>query len=347
MPALYQALEEARTDEGAKHIVLKPGLYRAEQALQIRSPGITIESFSGNPFDTIIEGIGMKATKGVDNLIRVSADHFYLRAVTLRNTPNHLVQVAGEQNASYPIFDKVVFLNSYEQMLKVSYNRTNKPNNRSIGGVVRNSIFQYTANAAPNYYTGGVDALGAAEWVITNSLFQNIASPDKRIAQHAVHFWTSARDNKVIDNVFINNDRSIGFGMNTGRVQGAQQNVSHRGGEISGNVVYHAKNGAPFADVGIILEASSNALIEDNWVFMEHDYPNAIEYRFAATDNVLIQKNKVNKRIQARNGGTAKLINNDTTLRKPEFVQKMDARVNEIKMGLTTSSKGSQAFSCN
>jgi hypothetical protein len=50
----------------------------------------------------VISGCGMRKTKRVHNLIRVSAKHFTLDGITLQQAGNHLIQIAGEQNADFP-----------------------------------------------------------------------------------------------------------------------------------------------------------------------------------------------------------------------------------------------------
>ena len=87
---------------------------------------------------------------------------------------------------------------------------------------------------------------------------------------------------------------------------------SHRGGVIRNNLILHNNNNDLFADTGIILEDSADTLIENNRIWLGHNYPNAIEYRYSSTQNVIIQNNITNKAIVSRNGGKATLSNNKT-----------------------------------
>jgi len=83
----------------------------------------------------------------------------------------------------------------------------------------------------------------------------------------------------------------------------------------------HRNNIDPFADAGIILEDSADTLIENNRIWLEQTYPNAIEYRFPTTQNVIIKNNISNKAIASRNGAKAKLSNNKTNASLGEVLE--------------------------
>jgi hypothetical protein len=297
-PELRQAIKVAN-NRGYTEILMQPGNYDYPGTINISAPHISLVSKTRNPKDVVISGTGMRATKEVSNLLRISGQHFTLDGITLRNTGNHLVQIAGEKNADYPTLKNCILLNAYEQMVKVSYNR-----NTGIAsdfGHIENCHFEYTHGIGPQYYIGGIDVHGGQDWVVQNNTFIGIASPEKRIAEHAIHFWNNTQNITVKGNTIINCDRGIGFGM---------PNRPNFGGIIHNNLILHADNNHPRADTGIVLEESQGTIVTNNRIFLKHSYPNAIEYRFRQTKNVLIKGNKVNKRIQSRNGGKAKLEDN-------------------------------------
>ena len=93
-----------------------------------------------------------------------------------------------------------------------------------------------------------------------------------------------------------------------------RQNIlySNRGGVIRGNTIIHSDNNDPFADTGIVLEDSSMTLVENNKIWLGHDYPRAIEYRFPSTQYVIIRGNITNKKISSRGGGSADVYDNIT-----------------------------------
>lgn len=320
---LSQAIRKIKDNTTGVAIVLQPGEYTLGGTVYINDDRVHITSSTGNPYDVTIRG--RKGRFKGSALFRVSADYFTIDGVTLSDSPNHLIQVAGESNASYTTINNAILQDSYEQLVKVSYNKNTKPNNFSVGGVVTNSIFQYTDGIAPNYYTGGIDALGSIDWRVENNVFRDLASPKDRISQHAVHFWVNSENTQVLNNLFVDNDRAIGFGMPLPKNSNILK-YSHKGGVISGNVIFHSDNGDPFGDTGIVLEASEDAAVKDNLVYMEHDYPRAIEYRFPQTSGLIIENNLTNKSIASRDGAKATLIGNSESLGKDEFI----ARYSEI-----------------
>ena len=302
-----QELNEALADAnkvGNTVIYLVDGVYNIGRTLNINGENITMMSVSGNPYETVIKGGGYDS--GIGNLIRVNRSGFRMDGITLTDASYHTVQVAGEMDVDNVHFNRMIFQDAREQLFKVSHNYNDSPEKTSDNGIVEHSIFQYTRGIAYQYYSGGIDAIGATNWVVKNNVFRDISSPSRRIAQYAVHFWINSKDNVVADNLFINNDRHIGFGLSH-----QKKNVKHNhsGGAIRNNVILHAKI-TPFADTGIALEQSPNTLIENNIIYLSHSYPRAIEYRFVETQQVIIKNNEVNRKIASRDGGNAKVVGN-------------------------------------
>jgi hypothetical protein len=333
---LTAALNEANK-KGMTAIILDNGTYQLDQTIYINKPHIMIRSFSANPYDVVLEGIGMRKTRSVNNILRINADYFTIFGITLTSTPNHLIQIAGELGASFTTVSNCILQDAYEQLLKVSYDQERDRDTYSKAGIVEYSIFQYTRGIAPNYYTGGIDALGAKDWQVNNNVFRDIASPREHVAQHAVHFWVNSSNNKVVNNIFIDNDRAIGFGLKMASNTNSTLLYNNKGGEIKSNIIYHSDNDDPFGDTGIILEASQDTKVIDNIVYMEHDYSRAIEYRYKETVHVLISNNQTNKNISSRDNGQATLDGNSENLDKSEFIlllsQKLkNMQVNDLAM---------------
>jgi hypothetical protein len=76
--------------------------------------------------------------------------------------------------------------------------------------------------------------------------------------------------------------------------------------------------------VGISLENCPGALVYNNTVFLEHDYPHAIEYRFSPTSDVLIANNLTNLAITSRDGATGTILKNKTSAVAEWFMDPSD-----------------------
>ena len=104
-------------------------------------------------------------------------------------------------------------------------------------------------------------------------------------------------------NHIIDCDRGIGFGLGSS---------GHSGGIIRNNMIYHGEDHG-VSDVGIGLESASGAQVYNNTIFHEHSYQNAIEYRFAESNNLIIVNNLTNRAITSREGGDDVVISNNVT----------------------------------
>jgi len=294
-----QSAVNAANGGGDTDIQLEDGTYTLDHALWVDAEGVTVSSVSGNRSAVIIEGAGMNGS--ISHIFGVAGSNFTIENVTLRRVANHAIQIHGEMNVNSPVIRNVHIQDTYEQMIKVSYDAS-QPNNGSQNGLVEKCLLEYTAGIGPQYYIGGVDAHNATNWIIRGNEFRNIRSPSQDVAEHAVHFWSNSRNTLVERNLIINCDRGIGFGLG---------DRGHIGGIIRNNMIYHdASEG--FADVAIALESVTNAQVYNNTIYMENGYANAIEYRFAATTGLTIINNLTNKAITGRDGASATTSNNIT-----------------------------------
>jgi hypothetical protein len=245
-------------------------------------------------------------TGGVSHVFLVRGSDFSAQDMTIGWVANHAIQIQGEQNADRSYIYNVCFVDTYEQMLKVSAGGAEYCDS----GIVDNCLFEYTAGIGPQYYIGGVDCHRSRNWIVRNSVFKYIRSPSGSIAEHAIHFWNNSENTLAECNWIINCDRGIGFGLGTS---------PHVGGIIRNNMIYHDSTEG-FADVGIAIETCPGCEIYNNTIYHEHSYANAIEYRFAATTNAYIANNLTNKNIQARNGATGIDTSNITNAQSGWFV---------------------------
>lgn len=297
---LVDAVKQANRTGGNRVILIKDGEYILSGMLHVYTDNITLRSLSGNRDAVVLKGRGMNGS--VSHVFLISASNFIVSDITLGWVANHGIQVQGEQDADAPLIHNVRFVDTREQMLKVSFGSLNSPG--SDNGIVEWSLFEYSAGIGPQYYIGGIDAHQAHNWIVRNNEFRHIRSPQTTLAEHAIHFWSDARHTLVDNNVIVNCDRGIGFGMN---------DQTHVGGIIRNNMVHTTR------DVGIILENSSDTLVYNNTVFTEN-YFNSIEYRFSGTHGGEIVNNLTNRAISSRSGGTADVRSNVTSAQSNWFV---------------------------
>ncbi|MBF0469219.1 MAG: right-handed parallel beta-helix repeat-containing protein, partial [Desulfamplus sp.] len=285
---LNQAEITAR--KGNVVILLDDGEYVLSDQFMVGGDHVTVRSLNGDASKVIVKGKGMNGN--VPHVFSVYKKYFTVEDITIGWVRNHAIQVHGELDADYPVIRNVHFRDTYEQMLKVSYSRTQP--DFSDGGIVENCSFIYTAGVGPQWYIGGVDAHKSKGWIVRNNLFQDIKSPTSSLSESAIHFWSGSTDTLVEKNVIIDCDRGIMFGLD---------NSPHYGGIIRNNFVHATR------DVGIYAANTLNGKIYNNTVFADSGYFNAIEYRFADT-SVDISNNLTNKAISKRDNAVATLSNN-------------------------------------
>ncbi|MEM7104771.1 MAG: T9SS type A sorting domain-containing protein [Bacteroidota bacterium] len=295
--SLQQALSAASQNNGNYTILLESGTYSLSSNLLYigtHMNNLTIRGVSGNRDDVIIEGQGMNG--GVSHIFNVAADNFTVADMTIGWVANHPIQIHAEHDADNSLVRNVRFVDANEQMLKVSGSSSST---YSDNGRVECCLFEFPAGQGNQWYTGGIDAHRARNWEVRYNTFRNIKSPDSGLSEHAIHFWSLSENTLVENNLIINCDRGIGFGLGNSSTQG------HYGGIIRNNIIHTTR------DVGIGLERSRNTKIYNNTIHTL-SYFNSIEYRFDSTYNAHIVNNLVNENIVSRNGGMALVENNHT-----------------------------------
>ncbi len=303
---LRTAIDQANSGGGNMTILLQDGTYQIASTTwypYITASNLVFRSVSGNRNGVIICGSGMHdVSPGTENGFYIVGNNVTIADLTVRDVGNHAI--AADGTSSNVFIYNVRFQDTYEQMFK----GTNSGNG-SQNGKIQCCLFEYTAGIGPQYYIGGIDIHKGSDWIVQDNVFIDIKSPTGVLAEHAIHFWNNSSDNLVERNLIINCDRGIGFGL------GSSGNT---GGSIRNNMIYNNGSG-PNTDVGIGIETSPGTTIYNNTVYIT-GYPNAIEYRFAATSDVEIVNNLTNANIQPRDGATATLGTNATNAQSSWFV---------------------------
>jgi len=283
-------------------ILLENGVYDLMDSgtIIVRTRGLTIQGKHGNRSAVVVQGWGMAA--GGHNGFWVVAPDVTIADLTIQNVGYHCIQT--DVDVDRLTVRNCILKDAGEQLLKVP---TADGADYSEDGLVQGCLFTYSAEVGPQYYIGGMDVHHGKGWIVQDNRFQFIRSPESRIAEHAIHFWSDSRDTLVERNSIFNCDRGIGFGLG---------DSTHAGGVIRNNMIAH--NGTPLPDggpgqndVGIGLESAPGARVYNNTVFFRHAY-NAIEYRFSTTIGVVIANNLTNRPILQRDEAGATLYTNLT-----------------------------------
>lgn len=274
-------------------IMLAPGTYRLSATLSVSGPlsDIAIRGASDNRDDVVIVGPGMtNASYGSTRFgIWVGGDvrGLLIANLTIRDFYSHPIMFNA--GVEYPRIYNVRVADAGEQLLK--------SNPDGLGGGVDNgrveySLFEYST-FAPSTYTNGIDVHGGANWVIRHNVFRNITVSSGALTGPAVLMWNHSSGTLTEGNLFVNCSRGIAYGL-------IVKNLDHRGGIIRNNVFFRAA-GQP-GDVAIGVADSPDTQVLNNTVFTSGTYGTPIEYRFAASRNIVVANNLLDGLVWARDG---------------------------------------------
>jgi hypothetical protein len=292
-------------------IVIAKGTYNLTSTLWISGTfsNVTVRGATNNRDDVVLVGKGMGVASdtvpfGIWSGGNVT--NLTIADLTIRDVYQHPIMLnAGTQS---PHIYNVHLINAGEQFIK------SNPDNSGAGvnnGLVEYSVFEYT-NTAPSDYTNGVDVHTGANWIIRNNLFRRIRAPQGQLAGPAILMWNHSSGSIADGNTFIDCQREISFGL---------QDVSgtdHSGGIIRNNFIYRSQGAG--GDVAIAAFDSPGTKIVHNTIFLNGQYPNAIEVRFPNTTGVTIINNLADRAAQLRDGATAAQSGNVWTASSSWFV---------------------------
>lgn len=318
---LTAAVEQINSGDGMQTILLQDGDYllSSNQGLTIRQPNVLIRSASGDREAVVVRGQGM--TGSVGYVFKIAADDVVIADITIGGVSYHPIQIHGELDADRTIIHNVRIYDGNEQFVKGSYDHNGSPDLYSEEVVVQCSLFEYPDGHSLQRYTGAIDVHHGEDWLIRDNTFRSIRSmSDGPTQDHAVHFWSSSARTIIERNTFYNCDRGIGLGETP--------TSPHIGGVIRNNFIYNDGQGN-YNDVGIIVAATPDVQVINNTIYFDHDYPNAIEYRYSETVDGLIANNLTNRAISSRDGGQALVESNITNAQAVWFT---DASVGDIHL---------------
>jgi hypothetical protein len=312
-PQLQAAMSDLRHGDT---ILLSDGTYALTASLYINGRNnVTVRGAAGCS-NVVLAGKGMdNANHGnVPFGIWSNGTNTALAHLTIRDTYDNTV--IFNPGAQSPHLYSVQLLNAGSQFIK------SNPTDANAGLGVNNGIVEYcriayTGNPPGDHgagigYFNGISAHAAQNWTVRGNRFENLHNPDSAayLWNPAVLFWRHSANTFTEQNVFLNVDRAIAYGLDN-----TTPYFDHAGGVIRNNFVYLApglmspgrKAGS---DGSIIAWNSPGTRIDHNTVLLNDNEFYAVEFRFPTTTNGAARNNLADAPIHLRDGALATLGTN-------------------------------------
>jgi len=277
-------------------LLIEPGVYQLTNTLVVNADNLTIRGNSDRCDAVRIIGLGMDNADAVDDIphgIFTRADYTKVQNLTIEDVYFHAITITAEANE--PHIYNVGMFNIGEQFVKVNSGADAGSNN----GRLEYSVMKYTdgtplTDHGPGIgYTQGISLHNGDNWVIRNNLFENFSTPDDAdfLYNPVVLAWNLSKDTVVENNVFIDVDRAIAFGLSE-RGDGLDP---HSGGIIRNNMVVmrenlYSESRKANTDAPIIVWGSPNTQVSHNTIITNGNTPLSIETRFNI-DGISISNN--------------------------------------------------------
>lgn len=310
--------------------------------MNLSKANITLISASRDASKVILDG---GPSHGAREIVQASASSITIAHVTIRNARDHLIHFypGGGADLHGIVIYGVVLEDGGQQFLKSNTDQSPQlPQNAHFVDDVTIACSRFTmtaagrayvptnpSNASYPCYTGGIDAHAARGWRVQDNRFEGIYCDVNSLAEHAIHFWQTGRDQVIERNVLVNNARGIGLGLGdgTGLVERPYSDNPHAADKIDpyvGNYDGLIANNMIYADIarfdsGISVEQAMGARIVHNTVFRAGAAQgNAIEYRF---ENSLVElRNNLANEVRPRDMPRGTVDHNVTSVTAAMFV---------------------------
>ena len=283
-------------------VLIEPGTYNLQNAVQIVNDGITLRSATGSRDDVILDGGGM-LTGSFIHVIYIEGDDATIADLTIRNADEHGVTVQGSDR---PTLYNLHIYDTGHQLVKV-----NPMGDGSDDGVLACSRLEYTTTS-PEDYTNGISAHDAHGWTVRDNQWYRIRTPGDEPAP-TILFWSGSSDTLVEGNLLVNCFQGIAFGN---AFHGAGD---HTGGIVRNNFIYASQ---PHDSV-IEMVHATGWLVAHNSVLLLNPYGGitwGMEARFADTTGTFAYNLTNMPILTDRDGANATAIGNLTDAEGNWFV---------------------------
>lgn len=292
-------------------LLLTNGTYALTRSLYVNGQhNVTIRGAAGST-NVVLVGRGMNNARygEVPFGIWSNSSNTTIAHLTIRDTwDNELIFNSGAQA---PRVYCVRLLDAGSQFIKA--NPTDATAGRGVNnGVVEYCWFEYTGSPPNDHgagvgYFNGISAHAARNWVVRGNLFKNLHNPDGTAYpwNPAVLFWRNSSNTVTEQNLFINVDRAVAYGLDN-----STPYRDHAGGVIRNNCVYLAPDLMSASrkvgsDGSIIAWNSPGTQIDHNTVLLNGNAFYAVEFRFSTTTNGTARNNLADAPIHLRDGASA------------------------------------------
>ncbi|KKM23007.1 hypothetical protein LCGC14_1619550 [marine sediment metagenome] len=195
-------------------VVLAAGMYdlTLKHGYYVTTPNITIRGATGNRDDVTIWGGGMNNPNAILEGIQLVAADQTISDLTLEGFYHHAIHF--QNGADRALVSNVRTLNIGEHHIKgVRFND---------GGIIENSLLEQTEvrqdglGGRPDGYLGGIDLLGARNWIIRDNVVKGIKginAPDGSGRGDAgIFLWQDIVGAVIERNVIIGTNKGIALG---------------------------------------------------------------------------------------------------------------------------------------
>ena len=307
-------------------LLLANGTYNLSSSLYINGRNnVTIRGTNGST-NVVLVGKGMDNSNhgGVPVGIWSNGTNTTVAHLTIRDTwDNEIIFNSGAQS---PRVYCVRLINAGSQFIKS--NPTDVDAGLGVNnGIVEHCIFEYTGSPPADHgsgvgYFNGISAHAAKNWIVRGNLFRNLHNPDTAayLWNPAVLFWRQSSNTVTEQNIFINVDRAVAYGLDN-----SVPYRDHIGGSIRNNFVYLAPgfmsaSRRAGSDGSLIAWNSPGTQIDHNTVLLNGNELFAIEFRFSTTTNGGARNNLADAPIRLRDNARATLNTNLLTATPGMFV---------------------------
>jgi hypothetical protein len=312
-------------------LLLAEGTYPLTSSLYINGRNdVTIRGAAGST-NVVLVGKGMdNASYGnVPFGIWSNGTNTTIAHLTIRDTyDNEIIFNPGAQS---PHVYCARLLNAGSQFIKSNPTDVNTGSGVN-NGLVEYCCFEYTGSPPGDHGTGvgyfnGISAHAAQNWIVRGCLFKNLHNPDSAayLWNPAVLFWRHSANTISEQNVFLNVDRAIAYGLDN-----TTPYFDHAGGLIRNNFVcltpgLMSAGRKVGSDGSLIAWNSPGTRIEHNTVLLNGNEAYAVEFRFPTTTNGTARNNLADAPIHLRDSATASLSGNLLTAVPGMFVDSATA----------------------